>query len=1259
MADRFPLIVNAISKKIEELVSGDNLNLTGNGLLTSGSTGISGQYLKSTGNGLVWDNPGNVYLDATQTLINKTLTTCAISGSTNIISNIPNTALVNSSINVNGVAIPLGGSVTSPDNNTTYSISAVDGLAASEKIVRLTSGGNAGAGVTDDVTFAAGNNVTLGRTGDVITINSSYVDTNTVTRLQSATGGSLVSGDISIAAAGSSTVSQTGSVITISSTFTDTITRLRAGTGQTLASGDFTFLQGGASTVTQSGSDITISSQDTITRVRGGTTASYNTGDITIVADGASVVSQTDSTITISSTDTNTVTRLRGTVSGTLVSGDITFTSSGSATVSQTGNTINISSVDTNTTYTAGANGGLTLSSTAFSVKNSTNFTDSKIIKWDNSNKQFTNSIITDDGSTVTIGGDFVVTGTTTTLNTTTLVVTDNEVELRRGNNLVGSDGGIRLNRTTNSSGVAQTYTSLQWFESGSYWSVYDGSVRRRIVTENESQTLTNKTLTSPILTSPTLGIATATTINGLTITTTASGTLTVGNSKTLTASNTVTFSGTDGSTVAFRTGGSVAYVADTLAVFATTTSTQLRGIISDSSGTGVLVFNQNPSFTDSIITSSTSFSLLNSTATSVSAFGVATSITLGATGTGTTTVRHGLTVSKNVTLGTIVGDTLTVNGTVDFVNADVTIRGTSVTPFRIGRGGNSIATNTRVGFNALQNNSSGSQNTAVGYEAGSALNSGAANTAYGYRALRNANTGASNVAVGRDSLLNLLVGTKNTAVGVSSLNENQSGGANVCIGHFAGYNCLGSGNVLIGPADDENSTNATYQPPSVSGDRQLVIGSGTETWIRGSNTFEVTIPRSLNVGENLVISGNLTVNGSTTTINSSVLSVDDKTIEIGAVVNSTFVATIVNNSANITGVTPTAGLIPGMEVSITTGGISVPFGTTIVSITGNAATLSNPVSGSSGSATFNALGPSDLSADGGGIVLKGTTEKKITWTDATDAWTVTEHVDLANTKQYRIGNVLIASNSQIGPSTGSFSLGGGVTSSSLTSVGTLTSLTVSGSSTFNFAGSASSGSVNITATDPFIRYTVSGGTANESKWDLRAYNNSGGFFTIRTINDANTVFTERLTISASTGNVTLSGGLTVSTTTNLKQITETSANNFNTTLSPSTGTLTVDTSVGTVVLGDLDASVTTWAFTNVPTANSKATTITLIIDGDTAQTYGDACNVNGSAVSGGVKWSGGSAPTSTNNFDVITFTIVKDGAGTINVFGSGNTNFS
>lgn len=56
---------------------------------------------------------------------------------------------------------------------------------------------------------------------------------------------------------------------------------------------------------------------------------------------------------------------------------------------------------------------------------------------------------------------------------------------------------------------------------------------------------------TSPTLVTPTLGAATATSINGLTITT-STGTLTVTNGKTLTASNSITLAGTDSTTMTF-----------------------------------------------------------------------------------------------------------------------------------------------------------------------------------------------------------------------------------------------------------------------------------------------------------------------------------------------------------------------------------------------------------------------------------------------------------------------------------------------------------------------------------------------------------------------------------------------------------------------------------------------------------------------------------------------------------------------------------
>lgn len=72
---------------------------------------------------------------------------------------------------------------------------------------------------------------------------------------------------------------------------------------------------------------------------------------------------------------------------------------------------------------------------------------------------------------------------------------------------------------------------------------------------------------------------------------------------------------------------------------------------------------------------------------------------------------------------------------------------------------------------------------------------------------------------------------------------------------------------------------------------------------------------------------------------------------------------------------------------------------------------------------------PSDATADGGGITLKGATDKTFNWVDATDAWTSSEHLDLASGKNYYINGTQVLS---------STALGSGVTGSSLTSVGTI-----------------------------------------------------------------------------------------------------------------------------------------------------------------------------------------------------------------------------
>lgn len=66
---------------------------------------------------------------------------------------------------------------------------------------------------------------------------------------------------------------------------------------------------------------------------------------------------------------------------------------------------------------------------------------------------------------------------------------------------------------------------------------------------------------TNPVFTTPTLGAATATSLNGITFTS-STGTFTLAAAKTLTVSNTLTFSGTDGSTLNIGAGGTLGALA-------------------------------------------------------------------------------------------------------------------------------------------------------------------------------------------------------------------------------------------------------------------------------------------------------------------------------------------------------------------------------------------------------------------------------------------------------------------------------------------------------------------------------------------------------------------------------------------------------------------------------------------------------------------------------------------------------------------------
>jgi hypothetical protein len=118
----------------------------------------------------------------------------------------------------------------------------------------------------------------------------------------------------------------------------------------------------------------------------------------------------------------------------------------------------------------------------------------------------------------------------------------------------------------------------------------------------------------------------------------------------------------------------------------------------------------------------------------------------------------------------------------------------------------------------------------------------------------------------------------------------------------------------------------------SGSGDNTVVLSTlATQSYVttnfapKSNPTFAGTIN-----GADLVLSGNLTVSGTQTIINTNVLQVEDKHIEIGKV--ST---------------------------------------------------------------------PSDTTADGGGIILKASSDRTFVWINSTDAWTSSEHIQVASGKTF------------------------------------------------------------------------------------------------------------------------------------------------------------------------------------------------------------------------------------------------------------------
>ena len=110
-------------------------------------------------------------------------------------------------------------SVPLTDNNTTYLVTARDGSAnpTTDKVIKLLANG----GTDSEIALVSGTNVNLTRDGNRITINSSFTNTNTVTKI-GANGANYTDGDVSLVGSGATTITQQGRIVTVNSTDTNT-----------------------------------------------------------------------------------------------------------------------------------------------------------------------------------------------------------------------------------------------------------------------------------------------------------------------------------------------------------------------------------------------------------------------------------------------------------------------------------------------------------------------------------------------------------------------------------------------------------------------------------------------------------------------------------------------------------------------------------------------------------------------------------------------------------------------------------------------------------------------------------------------------------------------------------------------------------------------------------------------------------------------------------------------------------------------------
>ena len=440
-----------------------------------------------------------------------------------------------------------------------------------------------------------------------------------------------------------------------------------SGLGTNIGGGDIT-IQGGISTGNATSGSVIIKTGEVGTS---GAVAQTSTTRLTIDTNGkAAFTGEVEVNDTISTTET-TVGLLDDTATTINMGGDATTVEIGAA----TGTTTVHNNVDIDLDLNVDG-GDITTNATTFNIVNA-NATTVNI-----GGDATTVSIGAATGTTtvnndLTVSGDLTVNGTTTTINTTELSVDDKNIELgavASPTDTTADGGGITLKGATDKTIIwvnsTDSWTSSENFElaSGKQFRIDGNDI---LSSTTIGVTVVNSSLQQ--LGTINTGVWQGTTIDptyGGTGVNNGSKTITLGGNFTHTGAHTLGLTTTGNTSVTLPTSGTLARTETGLNQFASTTSAQLAGVLSDETGTGVFVLSTSPEFTTGIEAASTTMALFDDTATTINFGGAATAIDIGAT-TGTTSVNNNLDIDLDLNVDG--GDITTNQTTFNLLNTNAT----------------------------------------------------------------------------------------------------------------------------------------------------------------------------------------------------------------------------------------------------------------------------------------------------------------------------------------------------------------------------------------------------------------------------------------------------------------------------------------------------------------------------------------------------------------------------------------------------------